>query len=432
MAHLFRPTYRKSDPETGEPVDYQLKKWYAQYKDADGKRCRVPLSDDKASAQTMLAEILRTVERQKAGLIDKAADQLEELVQKSIDDFQQHLESRGRSESHVSETIRMVRKLVNETGCVALRDLQRAENSVEKFLAAQRKAGKSHRTINAHLTAIRSFCRWLVQKKRLSDDPTIHFEKLDPDVDRRHERRPLTDEEATKLFKTTLESKQAFRGLSGVDRAMLYMLAQRSGLRRRELLTLTPRSFNFKSDPPTIRVEAANSKHRKEDVLPLPVEVAKELAAYLKDKDRAKPIWPGNWWEKSAEMFRADLAASEIEIIDIDGKVLDFHGQRMTYISGLARAGVSPTKAQKLARHSDVNLTLRTYTHLKAEDLASAVESLPSLRSGKQSKAKHRSGENAECDFELQQVIDAWPKLSAEARRTIAAITATAYPAQRE
>jgi integrase len=206
---------------------------------------------------------------------------------------------------------------------------------------------------------------------------------------------------------------------------MLYMLAQRSGLRRRELLTLTPKSFNFKSDPPTIRVEAANSKHRREDVLPLPKEVAKELASYLKNKDRSKPIWPGTWWEKSAEMFRSDLADAEIEITDADGRILDFHGQRMTYISGLARAGVSPTKAQKLARHSDVNLTLRTYTHLKAEELASAVESLPSLRGDKLSD-KHSSSDCPADDIGLQQIIEAWPKLSVDVRRTITAISVSA------
>lgn len=79
-------------------------------------------------------------------------------------------------------------------------------------------------------------------------------------------------------------------------------------------------------------------------------------------------------------MFRADLAAAGIPIVDENGRILDFHGQRATFITGLARAGVSPTKAQKLARHSDVNLTMQTYTHLGVDDLASAVESLPSLR----------------------------------------------------
>jgi integrase len=421
MAHLFRPTYTRVDPATGEDVEYQLEKWYADYRDSNGKRCRVPLSADKSSAQTMLADIIRKVERQKAGIIDKTADELEKPVSESIDEYKKHLESNGRSETHVTETIRQIRKLANETGCVLLGDLQRAENSIEKFLADRQQAGNSYRTINAHLTAIRSFCRWLIQKKRLSADPTIHFNKLNVSVDRRKERRPLTDEEASKLFKTTLESERVFRELTGQDRAMLYMLAQRTGLRRRELLTLMPRSFKLDGKLPTVRVEARNSKHRKEDVLPLPAEIAKELAAYLKNKKRSEPIWPGNWWEKSAKMFRSDLSAAGIQITDEDGKVLDFHGQRMTFISGLARAGVSPAKAQKLARHSDVNLTMRAYTHLQAEDLASAVEQLPSLRDGKHLREKG-VGCEAAADSQLQRLVELWPKLSDQIRQSIAAL----------
>ena len=423
MARLFRPVYKSIDPDTGLQSKRRSEKWYADYEDADGKRRRVPLSTDKGSSQALLADILRTVERQKAGLVEQIADLFEQPIQISVDEYEEHLEGKGRADKHVTETIRHIRNALNNSGCVVLGDLQRGEESIDKYLTTRRKSGVSHRTINADLTAVRSFCRWLMQKKRLTVDPTIHREKLDVDVDRRRERRPLTDEEATKLFKTTLESQAEYRGLSGLDRAMLYMLAQRSGLRRRELLTLVPRSFKLDGNPPTVRVEARNSKHRKEDVLPLPMEVAKELADYLKGKHRSKPIWSGNWWKESAEMFRMDLAAAEIPIIDADGRVLDFHGQRTTFISGLARAGVSPTKAQKLARHSDVNLTMRTYTHLQVEELASAVESLPSLRSGK--NAEKKNADLASKDMELYRVLEAWPKLSAEAREAIAAIIAT-------
>jgi integrase len=422
MASLFRPTYTAIDANTGRETQRRSRKWYADYSDAEGKRRRVHLSADKAAAQAELAEILRTVERQKAGLIDQIAHLLEQPVQTHLDEYEQHLQARGRAAKHVSETIRHVRNALNESGCVVLGDLQRAEEPFDKYLAARRKVGVSYRTINADLTAIRSFCRWLIQKKRLTIDPTMDFEKLNVGLDRRMERRPLTDAEATQLLKTTLESNRVFSGLSGLDRAMLYMLAQRSGLRRGELASLVPRSFKLNADPPTVRVEAASSKHRKEDVLPLPVEVAKEFAVYLKGKHRSRAVWPGNWWRKSAEMFRVDLAAAGIAIIDADGRVLDFHGQRATFITGLARAGVSPTKAQKLARHSDVNLTMRTYTHLDVEDLASAVESLPSLRGGDGTSEQCGANERKVGDPELNRVIDSWPNLSRRTRDAIAAI----------
>ncbi len=41
-----------------------------QYKDATGRLRRQPLAIDKAAAQAMLNEIVRNVEREKAGLID--------------------------------------------------------------------------------------------------------------------------------------------------------------------------------------------------------------------------------------------------------------------------------------------------------------------------------------------------------------------------
>jgi hypothetical protein len=67
---------------------------------------------------------------------------------------------------------------------------------------------------------------------------------------------------------------------------------------------------------------------------------------------------------------------------------------------------------------------------LKAEELASAVERLPSLRGDKPSE-KPKSGD-CQSDLDLQRVIDAWPKLSADVRRTITAITASAFSAKGE
>lgn len=41
------------------------------------------------------------------------------------------------------------------------------------------------------------------------------------------------------------------------------------------------------------------------------------------------------------------------------------------------RTGVHPKTAQTLARHSDINLTMNTYTHLGLADMVSAIASLP-------------------------------------------------------
>jgi integrase len=78
-------------------------------------------------------------------------------------------------------------------------------------------------------------------------------------------------------------------------------------------------------------------------------------------------------------MLALDLADAGIPRADRDGRVVDFHALRTTFITGLARAGVMPAMAQKLARHSDINLTLGVYTQLQLNDLAEAVAKLPVL-----------------------------------------------------
>jgi integrase len=177
----------------------------------------------------------------------------------------------------------------------------------------------------------------------------------------------------------TENSKRNAGRLTGRDRALLYLVALRTGLRRGELQSLTIRSFDFSISPPTVTIEAAKSKHRRTDILPLSAEIAALLQPYLLDRSLGWPVWPGSWWRQASKMLAVDLTDAGISGADNNGRVVDFHALRTTFITGLARAGVMPAMAQKLARHSDINLTLGVYTQLQLSDLAKAVEKLPIL-----------------------------------------------------
>jgi integrase len=234
----------------------------------------------------------------------------------------------------------------------------------------------------------------------------------------------LTDQEAQCLIETAHRSQRVFRKLTGEDRAIMYVLAQRTGLRRKELKSLCPKSFDFDCVPPTVSLKAVNSKRRKGDVLPLPADVAELFRSYLDGRDSGEPIWPGSWWRRSAEMLRVDLADAGIESVSEDGLVVDFHGQRTTFITGLARAGVSPATAQELARHSDINLTLGTYTRLTADELKVAVEKLPALRptGALESEPQANALGDSTDDAGLATIIAAWPALSTPMRAAILTI----------
>ena len=81
----------------------------------------------------------------------------------------------------------------------------------------------------------------------------------------------------------------------------------------------------------------------------------------------------------ATEMFKADVAAAGIEDRDQDGRVVDFHALRHTFVTNLARSGVHPKTAQALARHSTITLTMDRYSHTVIEEQADALKALPDL-----------------------------------------------------
>ena len=132
-------------------------------------------------------------------------------------------------------------------------------------------------------------------------------------------------------------------------------------------------------------------------------------------------------------MLRQDLFAAGIEPLDAEGRVIDFHGQRTTFITGLARAGVAPATAQRLARHSDINLTLGTYTLLGIDDLATAVGNLPELRTASLPIDVATTTPDAPVpslreDADLTRLTAAWPRLSEPIRKAIMAILTATEP----
>lgn len=79
-----------------------------------------------------------------------------------------------------------------------------------------------------------------------------------------------------------------------------------------------------------------------------------------------------------APMLKRDLEPVGIEYENEYGKA-DFHALRHTFCSLLARSGVQPQTAQRLMRHSDINLTMKHYTHILLDDKRMAVSSLPRI-----------------------------------------------------
>src|SRR5262249_5542294 len=160
-----------------------------------------------------------------------------------------------------------------------------------------------------YLQTIRQFCKWLCKERRLAENPVAHLTGLNVKLDRRHDRRNLDLAELRRLLGAARDGAKQ-HGLSGEDRAILYALAMASGLRAGGLASLAPESFDLDADPPTVRVRPGVVKNRKEVNLPLPPDVAEALRGYLVGKPAGRPVWPGYWSERAADMLKIDLEAA--------------------------------------------------------------------------------------------------------------------------
>jgi len=379
MANLYKKPVVKKDPKTGETIKSKSKKWWGRFRSFDGTVRRVPLATDKAAAEAMLKQLTIKEERKAAGLTDPFEEHAKRLLSDHLADYRRHLESKENAVTHVRQSESYIRKIV--AGCSFKNIREISASRVSTWLADLRKKGKGHRTSNAYLVAIKGFTRWMVRDRRALEDALAHLSALNTKTDIRRERRTLEPEEIALLIKATRTGTD-FRGLSGEDRAVLYHVAVTTGLRASELASLTSKSFDLSTSPPMVTVEAAYSKHRRQDSLPLRTDVADVLRRYLATSARAEPdrLWPGSWSRKgSAIMIRKDLKAAGIPYQDESGRVFDFHSWRHQFISSLARSGAHPKEAQALARHSTITLTMDRYTHLGIVDLTSAIEALPTI-----------------------------------------------------
>jgi integrase len=283
-----------------------------------------------------------------------------------------------KSHDYARITINQVRRIVAGAEWKTLAEIE--PSSIQKYLRGLRKTGKiGNRTYNHYLEAIDTFLNWCVTNSRLQRNPLIGMERLNTEVDVRRKRRALTADELGLLVSSARTSGVDVQGFKGEQRARIYTLAYMTGLRKKELASLTPRSFNLKADPPTITVEAVFSKHRRKDVLPLHPELVIMLKEWLKGMAVSDKLFPKLAGRKTAVMVRQDLERVGITYETPEG-VADFHAAgRHSHITELLRNGVTLPEAKELARHTDVKMTMR-YTHIGMADQAKAVANLPAPR----------------------------------------------------
>jgi len=373
----------KKGIDGAEPRTLYSKNFYGTLKTYDGKKKQVPLTEDEDTSSDLLKTLQRTEDERRVNGFTKIQEHRERSISEHLEAYKTHLEAKNNTETHVKVQISRVQKLIDATSVKNIDDLDGGK--ILNTLATWRSRKKKSISVgssNHYLVAIKGFTRWLWQEKRTTEDTFCNLKKLNAQTDRRRVRRAMTEEEVKKLLWVTAECRKTYRGaawkLNPTDRVLLYSIAIYTGLRSIEIGSLRSSSFNMETK--TLTVEASNTKNRKKASLPIHPTLLELLRPMICcNPNLPSPstlLFPGLDPVQGipGKVFVRDLKRAGIAIVDDQGRVLDFHSLRYTFITSLAKAGVHPGKAQRLARHSDINLTMNTYTQLEVDDLRGAME----------------------------------------------------------
>jgi integrase len=352
-------------------VVVESRKWYAAGVPGWPAGKSVPLATDKRVAERMLAEIVRKAELGAAGMRDTRPGRVE--LEPLLTEFADVLARTGKP-SHVAEVVRDVRRVLDGCRLTTVADLltpdiaSRVESFVWKLPVARRTAGG----IGKHT---RQFTRWLWRKKReLDHDPLAGMDLPSPGTTRK--RRAFSADEVNALVVAVdaehrPDPRQYMRP---ADRSAVYMLAATTGLRAKEIASLTVDDFRMDDDPPTVHLRAEHSKNGLPATMPLPPVVVATVRPIL--NGRQGVVWPGRWFRRAARMIWRDMKLAGIPIT-VAGERADFHSLRHTFITLLGK-GDAPAKAvQELARHSTPVLTIGRYSHSEMTERHAAVSALP-------------------------------------------------------
>ncbi len=267
-------------------------------------------------------------------------------------------------------------------------------------------------TYNYHSALWCAFGAWLTGKRldgkrpsmtgacRLSSNPFEGFGKRDEAADRRRVARALTLDDMARLLDhahrrpledaltvrrgrnagqpvaNVSDERRAVLERLGLERSLIYKTLILTGLRANELRTLRVGDLSF-GDLPFLVLRAANEKNRKGSSVPLKSDLATDLRVWTKGKATADAVF--NVPAGLLRILNRDLVAAGIDKVDERQGRVHLHALRHSTGTHLSADGVSPRTAQAVMRHSNIALTMGTYTDERLLQTAGAVELLPML-----------------------------------------------------
>ncbi len=397
----------------GDRIRAEAKTWTVKYRDGEGLVREVATGcRDKQSAQKKLDDLISLADKVRVGSLTvadlKIGEHNKTPLAEHVADYIADLKSRGVNADRVKTSDTRLNAACDGCGFRWLRDLN--ADSLRKWLRSQSEMSAA--TYNWHVTLWTAFGNWLTGirlegkrpsqtgERRLMSNPFDGFGKRNEKDDRKRIARALTLDEMHRLLNTAQRrplddaltvrrgpnkgkpvakvsaERQAKLKRLGTERALIYKTLILTGLRSNELRTLRVGELSF-GDVPFLVLRSCNEKSRKGSTVPLRSDLAADLKQWcegMKATDLVFRVPTG-----LLRILNRDLIAAGIDKIDESNGRIHLHAMRHSTGTHLSAAGVAPRTAQAVMRHSDIALTMNTYTDERILETSVAVESLPEL-----------------------------------------------------
>lgn len=296
-----------------------------------------------------------------------------------VDAFLHYLEYEKRFSEH---TITAYRKDLEQfrdfmrdaAGIEAIGEVRHTH--IRSFMVELISLGRHARTVNRNLSTLKAYCRFLVRKGVLTEDPTLKVTA--PKVPKRLFG-ALRQEETEALF-----SKITFpEGYEGLRDRLLLELLYATGIRRSELIQLEIGDVDFEQQQLLIR-----GKGRKERLVPASRPLLKQVEQFL----CLRAELPGAGSQavllltgKGNPMYPKlvyNIVRKYLAVVSPNEK-LGPHALRHTFATHLSENGAELNAIQALLGHSSLAST-QIYTHNTIERLRAVYEQAHPKAKGKE------------------------------------------------
>ena len=301
---------------------------------------------DEDAARSVLSKLERRAELVRSEIIspaeDATADHQAIPLAQHFAAFHEHRIVKGLNATRIANTKSRLGRLAEECGFRRLSEC--SAEGLTRWLNRQQANGMSAGNRNEYRQELVGFGNWCVETHRLSVNPFSKVPKADAKIDRRRQRRSMTEAELVKLLdvarwrplaeygrestkvdeqppavgkqrkrsnwkKTalTLEGLQvaverAKERLAenpefaeklerlGRERALMFKTLVLTGLRKGELASLTVGQLDLDAPMPFVALNAGDEKNRQGNTIPLRHDLANDLREWLSDVPNASTL----------------------------------------------------------------------------------------------------------------------------------------------